>query len=106
MTIATFAIFALIGATLGFRFTVLVLVPAIGFAVLGIAAIGIARGDQGNALMITMILIAAVLQIGYLLGAVARTIVVFSIAPQEADLGQRQHVTARPVPQFFRRSAP
>jgi hypothetical protein len=104
MTIATFGIVALIGATLGFRFTVLILVPAIGFAVLGVAGIGIARGDQGNEMIITMILIAAVLQIGYLLGAVARAIVVFSMAPREADLGPRRRVTARSVPQISRRS--
>jgi hypothetical protein len=103
MSIATFGIVALIGAALGFRFTVLILVPAIGFAVLGVAGIGIVRGDQGNEVIITMILIAAVLQIGYLLGAVARAIVVFSMAPPEADLGPRRQAAARPVPQISRR---
>ena len=104
MTITTFAIVALIGATLGFRFSVLALVPAIGFVVLAVASIGVARGAQGNETIVAMILIATVLQIGYLLGAVARTIVVFSMEPREADLGPRRQPTVRSVPHISRRS--
>jgi hypothetical protein len=81
MSTATFAIVALIGATLGFRFKVLILFPAIGLATLGMAAIGIARGDHGHEVIITIILVVAGLQIGYLLGIVSRTIVIFSVAP-------------------------
>jgi hypothetical protein len=105
MTIATFGTVALIGAALGFRFTVLILVPAIGFAVLGVASIGIAHGDQVNEMIITMILMAAVLQVGYLLGAVARTIVIFSTVPLEADEGPRPPITVRSIPQISRRAA-
>jgi hypothetical protein len=81
MTIATFGLVSLIGATLGFRFKVLILFPAIGLALLFVASIGVGRGDSGTEVILTMILIAAALQIGYLLGIVARTIVVFSVPP-------------------------
>jgi hypothetical protein len=80
MAIATFAIASLIGAALGFRFKVLILFPAIGLAVLGVAGTGIARGDHGNEVMLTTIWIAVALQIGYFLGLIARTIVL-SMAP-------------------------
>lgn len=81
MTVATFAIASLIGATLGFRFKVLILLPAIGFAVLGIAGIAIGRGDHANEVMLAMIWSAVALQIGYFLGLVARTIIVLSVMP-------------------------
>ena len=87
MTIATFGIISLIGATLGFRFKVLILVPAIGLALLAVAGIGIARGDHVTHMMLTMILITATLQIGYLLGTIARVIVVLSVAPATRGLG-------------------
>jgi len=105
MNMATFGIVALIGATLGFRFTVLILVPALGFAVLGVSGVGIAHGYQVNEMIVAMILMAAVLQVGYLLGAVARTIVIFSMTPLEADPGTRPQVTAGSVPQIARRPA-
>jgi uncharacterized membrane protein len=81
MTIATFGLVSLIGATLGFRFKVLILFPAIGIAFLSVAAIGIGRGDHGHEMILTMILIAVSLQIGYLVGIVARTIVIFLVPP-------------------------
>ena len=81
MTIAAFGIVFLIGATLGFRFKVTVLFPAIGLVILGIAATGMTRGDQGNFTIATVVVIAAALQAGYLLGIIARTIIMLSIAP-------------------------
>ncbi|HMA72368.1 MAG TPA: hypothetical protein VKP67_12885 [Xanthobacteraceae bacterium] len=81
MTSATFGIVALIGATLGFRFKVLILFPAISFAVLGAAAIGMARGDHGHDVIATTVLVAVALQTGYLLGLVARAVVMLSFAP-------------------------
>jgi hypothetical protein len=105
MTITTFGIVALIGATLGFRFSVLILVPAIGFAALAVAGTGIARGDQSNETIVAMILIATVLQVGYLLGAIARAIVIFSMTPEKADLASPRNATARSVPHIFHRSA-
>jgi len=69
-----------IGATLGFRFKVLILFPAIGFTVIAVAGTGIGRGDHGHEMILTLILIAATLQIGYFLGVVTRTIVVLSVA--------------------------
>jgi len=81
MTIAAFGIVFLIGATLGFRFKVTVLFPAIGLVILGIAATGMTRGDQGNFTIATVVVIAAALQAGYLLGIIARTIIMLSMAP-------------------------
>jgi hypothetical protein len=81
MDIATFAIVILIGATLGFRFKVLILFPAMGLVTLGVVSIGIARGDHGYEVILAIILIAAVLQIGYLLGTVARAVVAFTVVP-------------------------
>ena len=80
MTIATLGIVSLIGATLGFRFKVLILFPALGLTLMAVAGIGIGRGDHGHEMILTLILIAATLQIGYFLGVVARTIVVLSVA--------------------------
>lgn len=58
----------LVGMTLGQRFTVFVLAPAIPLAVVIAVGIGIARGQTPG--MITLLTVAAVacLQIGYLLG--------------------------------------
>lgn len=87
MSIATFGIVVLIGATLGFRFKILILFPMIGLLTLSVASMGIARGDHGYEVILAIILIVAVLQIGYLLGTVARTVVTFSVAPTRSGFG-------------------
>jgi hypothetical protein len=81
MTIVAFGIVFLIGATLGFRFKVTALFPAIGLVILGITATGLAQGDQGNVMIATVVVIAVALQAGYLLGIIARTIIMLSMAP-------------------------
>lgn len=98
MSIATFAIVILIGATLGFRFKVLILFPAIGLMTLAVASIGIARGDHSYEVILAIVLIVAVLQIGYLVGIVARTVATFSLAPATKRVWAHDR-QGRPFPQ-------
>jgi len=71
----------LVGAVLGLRFKVFVLVPVICGA-LAIAVVeGIARGDGPLRLVFAMITITASLQLGYILGIVIR----FVISAARAD---------------------
>ena len=72
----------MIGATLSVRFKFLILFPAIGLAVAGTAVVGIQHGDHVGAVMLTIALVAAPLQIGYLFGLVMRAIIVSLGAPE------------------------
>ena len=78
MALTTIGIFFLIGAALSVRFKFLILFPAIGLAVAGTAVVGIQHGDHVGAVMLTIALVAAALQIGYLsalvTGAVIRSL--------------------------------
>jgi hypothetical protein len=62
----------LVGAVLGMRFRVLVLIPAIGLTVPAIVAAGIIRGDSVASFAVTAMLAATCLQIGHLAGAATR----------------------------------
>jgi hypothetical protein len=75
MTLTTFGIIFLIGATLSARFEFLILLPAIGLAVVGTAVVGIAHGDLVGAVVSTIVLTAAALQIGYVFGVVTRAVI-------------------------------
>jgi hypothetical protein len=81
MTMVTFGLISLIGMTLGFRFNVMALFPAIGVALLYVACIEVGRGDGGGEVVLAMILTATALQVGYLVGIVLRSIAVFSVVP-------------------------
>jgi hypothetical protein len=59
----------LIGCVLGFRFKVLVLLPAIGLVWMAYLTVGIARSDGASAILIGGMLQAFCLQLGYLVGA-------------------------------------
>ena len=61
-----------IGAALGVRFKVLILIPAIGLAFMAILAGGVARGDSALAILIAAVLASSGLQIGYLCSIIAR----------------------------------
>jgi len=65
----------LVGGGLGLRFKMFVLVPAICGALVFVVANGVAHGDGFLRLALTMILIATALQLGYVLGSVARFVV-------------------------------
>lgn len=65
----------LVGAALGQRFTVLVLVPAI-LVTLGVAiGLGIARGQTPGTITLVAVAAIACLQIGYLLGLGVRQLI-------------------------------
>jgi hypothetical protein len=66
------AIGILVGAVLGLRFKVLVLVPVICVALAIVLVDGIARGDGLWWLALAMVVIATSLQLGYILGIVVR----------------------------------
>jgi hypothetical protein len=67
-----FLIGVLVGAVLGLRFKVFVLVPVICIALAIVAVDGVARGDELWRLAISMIVIATALQVGYILGIVTQ----------------------------------
>ena len=74
---------ALVGAIIGLRFQVYVLVPVIVAAILCAAVIAVAQGDHVWAIIFTALPSAVSLQVGYLCGSFARFIL--------ADLrGQRR----------------
>jgi hypothetical protein len=72
MALTIFGITFLIGATLSSRFKVSILFSAFGLAILWIAGAGIAHGDHIGAVILTIVLVSAALQIGYLFGVVTR----------------------------------
>jgi hypothetical protein len=65
----------LFGALLGLRFKVLIFVPAIFVAVAIVAVSGAPRGDDIVWLVLTMIAVAASLQVGYIAGCMLSSIV-------------------------------
>ena len=75
MALGTLGIVFLVGATLSVRFKVLILFPAIGLAVVGTAVVGIQHGDHVGGVLLTIALVAAALQIGYLFGVVMRAVI-------------------------------
>jgi hypothetical protein len=67
-----FILSVLIGAVLGMRLKVLILIPAIGLFVIGVAGIGTARGDGIWLVASTVVLAAICLQLGYVAGSTTR----------------------------------
>jgi hypothetical protein len=61
----------LIGATLGLRFKVFVLLPATFLSTLVIVSSGIAHSDSYSSILLDAIFVIAALQIGYLAGSAA-----------------------------------
>jgi hypothetical protein len=69
---------AALGAALGLRFRISVLVPAIFVAATIVAISGIVLGDSARTIALTTFLVATSLQVGYLTGCVLR--VIFALA--------------------------
>ena len=63
------------GIILGFRFRVLVLVPATLFVAGVVAAGGLAAGQQFRMIAVNIVLTAALLQVGYIVGCVTGAVV-------------------------------
>ena len=53
---------------LGQRFKVLILLPAIGLAIIAATGAGIAHGDHLGSIVLSVIAVTVALQIGYLIG--------------------------------------
>jgi hypothetical protein len=79
----------LVGAVLGMRFKVFVLIPAIGLTLPTILAAGMISRESLASFAVTAILAGTCLQIGYLAGAVAR------YATAAARAGRRQDPAMR-----------
>jgi hypothetical protein len=86
MTLTTFGIVFLVGATLSLRFKFVILFPAIGLAVVGIAAVGIANGDRVGAVVLTIALTAAAIQVGYVFGLVTRALIASLGVPERKSV--------------------
>jgi hypothetical protein len=71
---ATFGLVSLIGTTLGFFFNVMILFPTTGLVLLYVACIEVGRGDSGGQVVLTMIMTAAAVQIGYLVAIILRSV--------------------------------
>ena len=73
MTLVTMA--ALIGAILGLRYNVLILVPASVISSVAIFGTGMARSDSPSSILLTVFLAITALQMGYMTGALIYSIV-------------------------------
>jgi hypothetical protein len=62
----------LVGAVLGLRLKVLILVPTTIFFVIGIAGIGATRGDELRSIASAIVVVSISLQLGYLAGSTTR----------------------------------
>jgi hypothetical protein len=85
MALTTLGIVFVVGATLGVRFKILILFPAICLAVVSTAVVGIAHGDSVGAVMLTTALVTTALQIGYLFGLVTRAVIASLSVPAGTD---------------------
>ena len=71
----TVGISALIGVALGQRFNVLILIPAIILAMVSTAIIEVMRGAGVWSMALTIVVVATVLQIVYLVGSIVHGVV-------------------------------
>jgi uncharacterized membrane protein len=62
----------LLGAALGMKFRVFILIPAIGFALVVILTYGIERGTSVSGILIAVLVASSCLQVGYIFSIVAR----------------------------------
>jgi hypothetical protein len=88
----------LAGMVLGQRFKVLILLPAIGFAVIVAIGAGIAQGDHFWSIVLLAVAVTVALQIGYLLGTGIRSFIV-------AGRASRLFRPSVPTPAAVRRPA-
>jgi hypothetical protein len=65
----------LIGIMLGQRFRVLILLPAISFALIVAIGASVVRADNGWSIVLTAVAVTIALQIGYLIGSRLRSFI-------------------------------
>jgi hypothetical protein len=80
MALELAVISAVVGALLGLRYKVLILVPAVLFAMMFAALVGIARIDRVLSVALLMAAVGAAVQIGYLAGIVIRAAIEWACA--------------------------
>jgi hypothetical protein len=85
----------LIGVSLGLRFTVLILVPAIGLALALVAVHGIVVEEGIWRLIGSMVVVATFIQLGYLGGNALRSVI---FRTRAADHGNASMPTSTEVP--------
>jgi hypothetical protein len=73
----------LVGMVLGQRFKVLVLLPAIGVALIVAIGVGVASADSGWSIVLMAVSVTIMLQIGYVVGIGIRS---FTVAARTARL--------------------
>jgi hypothetical protein len=88
----------LVGAVLGLRFKVLILVPAIGFSVLVVTAYGIVIGGSLWRLALVGVVAAKAIQLGHIGGTVAQLLFPMAGGALRSKAGEH-----RPVPGAARR---
>jgi hypothetical protein len=91
---------ALVGAVLGMRLRIQILIPATCFAFAAIAGIGMARGEAPSSIAIAMVSTAISLQVGYLVGSTARFITASSRVSRRYEIQARvttSSATERPT---------
>jgi hypothetical protein len=84
----------LIGAVLGMRFKVLVLFPGIFFSSMLLAAAAVANGSTLWSAVLSMVLSATGLQIGFLGGVATRFVVAAARTPRPSDVAKRPRAVA------------
>jgi hypothetical protein len=73
-----------VGIVLGLRYKILILVPAVLFAMTIAIIIGVARADSFWAIVLTTVVLVIVIQLGYLAGIAIRAIIA-AIRPPRKD---------------------
>jgi hypothetical protein len=85
----------LAGTALGLRYKVFVLVPAVTFAILFAAMVGIAHGHRLGSIILAMLILGATVQFGYLAGiaihAAAGPILAALIRGRNSQLNSQVH---------------
>jgi hypothetical protein len=80
---------ALVGVVLGMRMRVFILYPVIAAVAVVVVAFGIADGDTAWSMVLTIIVAAVVLQLGYLFGLFARVVVAAARTPDRRSAAVR-----------------
>jgi hypothetical protein len=89
MALELAVISAIAGAVLGLRFKVLILVPAVMFAVMFAAVVGIARTDSVLSVVLLMAAVGTAVQLGYLAGIAVRAVIerAYALLVRNRNLG-------------------
>ena len=86
----------LVGATLGLRFKVSILIPAIAVAFLLVIVTELARATGVGSIALAMVLVATFLQLGYLFGIATRFVIAASRASRIGRLSRSRQLLQAP----------